>query len=117
LAFDVILGKPWLEEVDAMHHYKTDTITINTSTTQIVIDNKERTANTIPDPAPTSSIVPEDRPIDNIPTTEKTLDELLAEEAVRIDTLHRTQDWFAESRWAKYLDVDEMEDEEPASEE
>src|SRR6202040_4335272 len=83
MAFNVILGKLWLEEVDATHHCKTDTITINTNPTRIVIDNKEHTTDAIPDPAPTSSIVPENRPIDNIPTMKKTLDKLPAEEAVR----------------------------------
>ena len=65
-AFDVILGKPWLKEVDAVYYYKTDTITINTGTNQTTIDNKEQ----------------------------------------------NTNNRFTESRWAKYLDIDEMEEEE-----
>jgi hypothetical protein len=116
-AFDVILGKPWLREVDAVHYYKTDTITINAGTTQTTIDNAEQNTNDSPNLAPTSVITPYDQPTDLNPTPEQSLDVLLEAEARRINTLHRSQSRFTESRWAKYLDIDEMEEEEPTTQE
>ena len=38
-AFDVILGKPWLRKVCAIHNYFTDTITIGTDTHSEVLVN------------------------------------------------------------------------------
>ena len=116
-AFNVILGKPWLKEVDAIHYYKTDTITINTGTIQTTIGNEEQSTNDSPNLAPTSAITPHDQPIDPNPTPEQSLDAFLEAEARRIDILHHSQSRFAESRWAKYLDIDKMEEEEPTPQE
>jgi hypothetical protein len=116
-AFDVILGKPWLREVDTVHYYKTGTITINAGTTQTTINNAEQNMNNSPNLATTSAITPYDQPTDLNPTPEQSLDVLLEAEARRIDTLHRSQSRFTESRWAKYLDIDKMEEEEPTTQE
>ena len=90
-AFDVILGKPWLREVDAVHYYKTDTITINAGTTQTTINNTEQNTNNSPNLAPTSAITPYDQPTDLNPTPEQSLDVLLEVEARQINTLHHSQ--------------------------
>jgi hypothetical protein len=118
-AFDVILGKPWLREVDAIHHYKTDTITIGPDSSSTTINNVEHT--TVTNPAPTSSITPTDqlhqtRTKNTNTLTEPSMDDLLEAEALRIKTLHHTQNPFSESRWAKYLDIEDMEDEDPTPE-
>jgi hypothetical protein len=118
-AFDVILGKPWLHEVDAIHNYKMDTIIISTDSSTTTINNAEHTTTT--NPAPTSSITPTDQPPQtqtedaNTPI-EPSLDDLLEAEILRIETLHRTQNPFSESRWAKYLDIKDMDDEDPTPE-
>ena len=39
--FDIILGKPWLHEARAVHHYATDTIIVSTDTESAVIGNVE----------------------------------------------------------------------------
>ena len=52
-AFDVILGKPWLRKVRAIHDYFTDTITIGTDT------QREALINSVP-PQPPSSLMPID---------------------------------------------------------
>ena len=106
----MILGKPWLEEVDAVHHYKTDTITINTGTSQTTINNKEQNTNDPPNLASTSTIT--SQPTKPYSTPLQSLEASLKAEERRIDNLHHSQNRFAESRWAKYLDIDEMEEEE-----
>ena len=102
-AFDVILGKPWLHEVNAIHDYRTDTITISTNTSQTTIENEEHTTDTTVDVAPTASTTTQ--------TVEPSLDDQLQAEILRINTLCNTHGPFAETRWAKYLDVEEMDDE------
>ena len=102
-AFDVILGKPWLHEVNAIHDYRTDTITISTNTSQTTIENEEHTTDTTVDVAPTASTTTQ--------TVEPSLDDQLQAEILRINTLRNTHGPFAETRWAKYLDVEEMDDE------
>jgi hypothetical protein len=97
-AFDVILGKPWLHEACAIHHYATDTIIISTDTETAVIGNVEDTnelPNT-PTPEPAIATTP----------TQTSLDDLILTEVHHIEALHRTDGPFAESRWAQYLDIE-----------
>lgn len=113
----MILGKPWLKEVDAVHYYKTDTITINTGTTQTTIDKVGQNTNDPLNLASISAITPYDQLTNPNPTLPQSLDVSLEAEACRIDTLHCLQNQFTESRWAKYLDIDEMEEKEPTPQE
>ena len=106
----MILGKPWLEEVDAVHYYKMDTITINTGTSQTTINNKEQNTNDPPNLASTSTIT--FQPTKPYSTPLQSLEASLKAEERRIDNLHHSQNRFTESRWAKYLDIDKMEEEE-----
>ena len=80
-AFDVILGKPWLKEINIAHYYKTDTITINTGTNQTTIDNKEQNTNDPPNLASTSAITPHNQPTDPYSTPLRSLDASLEAEA------------------------------------
>lgn len=109
-AFDVILGKPWLNEVNAMHNYRTDTIVINTeSEPRITIGNAElQTTNNTPEPMPTLTITTEELLPQPAPSG-KPLDELIEDEMRRINTLGP----FAETQWAKYLNVEDTDDEDP----
>ena len=61
-AFDVILGKPWLHEGNAMHDGKMDTIVISTDATQTTITNAELTTTNTHELIPTSTIAAEEQP-------------------------------------------------------
>ena len=89
-AFDVILGKPWLHEARAVHHYTTDTIVISTDADSTVIDNAENPDQT-PNPPTTISTAP------TVPPSTTTLDDLIEAEIHRIEALHHTDGPFAES--------------------
>lgn len=107
-AFDIILGKPWLTSVKASHDYATDTLIIPTG---------ENTTTTVPNiessPTPEPQIPPTTLPPNpNTSTPPATLDELIAAEVLRIEVLQQTHGPFAESRWAKYLDVEDLLDDE-----
>ena len=110
-AFDIILGKPWLLEARAVHHYATDTITVSTDTESAVIGNVEH----MDQQSPPQAITAKDPITPPTPNT-ATLDDLIRDEVHRIEVLRNTDGPFAESRWARYLDVETMvdDDEEPS---
>jgi hypothetical protein len=106
-AFDIILGKPWLHEARAVHHYATDRITISTDTNSTIINNAENADRTSNPQTITST-----EPTTHLPQNTTTLDDLIEAEVHRIEALHHTDGLFAESRWARYLEVETiMEDE------
>jgi hypothetical protein len=106
-AFDVLLGKPWLKEVKAIHNYDTDVISIPSDTGITEVTNIELNSDTKQTaPPPTDTPTPKPTP----PPTD--IDDLLGAEILRIETIHQMQHPFTESRWAKYLDVDPMDDDE-----
>lgn len=111
-AFDVILGKPWLHEVCAIHNYITDIIEIDSGTegtTRVTIDNMEDKEKPTP-LRPTienTNELPEDEEQHqehNTPITaislpqEKSLDKLIEEEYQRTVKLQSTEGQFAETR-------------------
>jgi hypothetical protein len=119
--FDVILGKPWLHEVKAVHDYATDTIIVKSGQTQVIVDNIENgkgpkpTTQQTHETDTTQGTVNEDTTSTNqepTPTLEPDLDKLIDAEILRIEMIHKEISPFAETRWAKYLDIDEMDDEE-----
>jgi transposase InsO family protein len=82
-AFEIILGKPWLEDVQAVHRYATDEITITAHGKTTTINNK-----------PTQDRWKE----------RKELQKNIHDEQVRIATLQGKG--YEESRFAKYLGID-----------
>lgn len=98
-AFDIILGKPWLKDVRAIHDYATDELTIGAKGQQEVITSMETERGGIDG--------------DNqLTETETDPEEQLLREEVRVHLLHESSGVWAETRWAQYLTVDEMEKEE-----
>jgi hypothetical protein len=117
-AFNIILGKPWLQEVRAIHNYATDTIRIPMELSHTTITNTLETeqdvvmAERIPilDIHP-SLVSPYDT---NTMEPHRSLDDLISDEMQRIEHLHKEEGRWAESRWACYLDVElTNEDDEP----
>src|SRR6202050_649291 len=131
-AFDIILGKPWLQEVHAVHDYATDTIQIpstlaNTTITNITnleqpmdmttdatgAANTDQTAGvmeTPPTPNVNMILPPNGCTLAQTTITPKSLDDLLSDEMQRIEHLHKENNQWAESRWARYLDVEPMDE-------
>ena len=104
-AFDVILGKPWLVETGAHHDYKTNTITIPCDWGVEVIKNSEIEGGT-----QRADINEEESETDDeMVTPSVDLDELLAVEVLQVEMIHKAN-LSVESRYAKYLEVEEMED-------
>jgi hypothetical protein len=108
--FDVILGKPWLHEARAIHYYANDTLSISTDTNTTIIGNTRAgddvNTHTNPPaiPEPTS------------PTTNtKSLDDQIHAEVHRIEILQHKNGPFAESRWAQYLDVEPLMEDDDAT--
>jgi len=94
-AFDIILGKPWLRQVKAIHDYATDEIVINQQGTRTVITNTNP-----PEPEPT---------VNAIQTQEESSPrEQMDREWARIHQLRASPSPWRETRWAKYLTVDPM---------
>ena len=107
-AFDVILGKPWLKAVKAVHDYSTDEITIThdgesktipnsathtTDKVQSVTDLLEAT------PMEDDNLVLETDPI-----------EQLDREWARIHQIRASTTPWQETHWSQYLDMDDMDE-------
>jgi hypothetical protein len=77
-----------------------DTIIINPDTTQTTLKN----TNSTPNPTSIFTIPIEDE------NSQPSLDDMLEMEASRVNTLQHTHGRFAETHWAKYLNVKKMDD-------
>lgn len=91
-AFDVILGKPWLREVSAIHNYATDTITITDgpNTTNLTNNTEDPENDVVSTDSPVHAI--ESDPISQLQT-----------ECARITNLHKRDHPWAETRWKELL--------------
>jgi hypothetical protein len=99
--FDIILGKPWLRQVKAIHDYDSDEIIIDQQGTRTVITNTNA-------PEPTAEAT-----INSIQTqTETSPREQLDREWARIHQIRASASPWRETRWAQYLLVDPMEPDE-----
>jgi hypothetical protein len=111
-AFDIILGKPWLQRVKAIHDYETDQITItengNTETISNTLDKPTPTVHTIqtPDETPSTQLNHKQTPSETPPL------EQLDREWARIHQVRASPSPWEETRWAQYLTIDPMEDDE-----
>jgi hypothetical protein len=119
-AFNIILGKPWLQEVHAVHDYATDTIQIPTTPANTTITNitdlkqptdtttdatnaadMDQTADvTETPPTPNINVIlpPNNCTLTQTPTPPKSLDSLLSDEMQHIEHLHQENNQWAESQ-------------------
>ena len=117
-AFDVILGKPWLKAVKAKHDYSTDEITISHNGESDVISNSaiDPTTNQAQILAEPIDETPPETPATTWPTedavTESDPSEQLDREWTRIHQLRASKSPWKETRWAQYLDIDPMDEDE-----
>ena len=98
-AFDIILGKPWLHRVKAIHDYDKDQITITQNGNTEVISNSLTTQ-------PTTAIHSVQEPAETSPR------EQLDREWARIHQIRASASPWCETRWAQHLSVDPMEPDE-----
>jgi hypothetical protein len=103
-AFDVILGKPWLRAVKAIHDYDTDEITISHKGSQQTITNS-----LLPQPTPIHTVTNSEP--DTPTVIETSPEDQLNREWARIHQVRASPSPWKETRWAQYLEVDPMEDE------
>lgn len=116
--FDVILGKPWLKAVKAIHDYSTDKITISHNGKSDIIPNTAIDPTT--DNAQISSEHMNGTPVEAPMTTQPTEDttkesdpmEQLDREWTRIHQLRASKSPWKETRWARYLNIDPMDTDE-----
>ena len=94
-AFDIILGKPWLRQVKAIHDYNTDQIVITQN------DNTETLSNSLSTPPPTT--------IRTTQTAETDPRIQMDREWARIHQLRASSSPWQETRWALHLPIDPME--------
>lgn len=105
-AFDVILGKPWLKAVKAIHDYSTDEITITYDGDKDTIPNSAAH----PDDKIQSIAEPLKDHEDDIPVPETDPIEQLDREWARIHQIRASTTPWRETRWSQYLDVDPLDD-------
>ena len=99
-AFDVILGKPWLKKVRAIHDYSTDTITIGNNT------HREALVNSVPFQPPSSLM-----PIDATATTnEQDLRHLdkQGQEPEKVEQWPLDPETRSHRRWVPQLEYEEQ---------
>jgi len=110
-AFNVILGKPWLHQLKAIHDYGNDQLRIPQGDSFTVIPNSLSTStpdtpiqtvsDTVPEPAVEPPVV-----------TETSTRNQFNREWARIHQLKASKSPWSETRWA-VLDIEPMEDDEP----
>jgi hypothetical protein len=100
-AFDIILGKPWLKAVKAIHYYEQDEIVIGQNGEQELLVNE----------AKEEEEAEQDEKSEGEGAAQETdPEQQLRQEEVRITLVRAHEGKWKETRWAKYLEVDEMED-------
>ena len=105
-AFDIILGKPWLRAVKAIHDYSTDEITITYDGNSNTIPNSAA----YPDDKIHSVITPTKE--DNTPVPETDPIEQLDHEWAQINQICASASPWRETQWSQYLDMDILDDDE-----
>ena len=103
-AFDVILGKPWLEQVKATHDYGTDQLSITNNGNTDILSNK---ANTVQ--IKESTTTPTDKEVTLVTVTHETPpDDQLDREWLRAHQIQASESPWKETKWAKYLDIEPL---------
>ena len=108
-AFDVILGKPWLQQVRARHDYESDTLVISQGEVSETVVNEARETQTIGvnrEEEETAQITQSEEQTETPPW------EQLDREWARIHQIRASDSPWRETRWALHLTVDPTEDEE-----
>ena len=107
-AFDVILGKPWLKAVKAVHDYSTDEITITHDGESKTIPNSAtHTADKVQSVTDLLEATPME---DDNPVLETDPIEQLDREWARIHQIRASTTPWQETRWSQYLDMDDMDE-------
>ena len=107
-AFDVILGKPWLKAVKAVHDYSTDEITITQGGETETIPNSATQPSNKVQSVTASREITDDNKDSTVPETDPI--EQLDREWTRIHQIRASTTPWRETRWAQHLEMDPMND-------
>lgn len=110
-AFDIILGKPWLKAVKAIHDYDTDEITISHNGQSEVITNSLATTKRPSEPIEAIS----EYQTSKTPTETSPADQF-DKEWTRIHQIRASTFPWQETRWAQHLLVEPLDDDEDEDE-